>query len=112
MKKTRPCAVVSPDELNTHLHTFIVALVTTGSHAYPFRVPCRFAGKGGHIVLDQVRTVDRGRLVRHVGRLAPGTLAGSRTGRRAGDVFAPEPSTIATHQERGDGGAPSRGSAH
>ena len=63
IKKTRPCAVVSPDELNTHLRTFIVAPLTTGSHAYPFRVPCRFAGKVGHVVLDQVRTVDQERLI-------------------------------------------------
>jgi mRNA interferase MazF len=75
IKKTRSCAVVSPDELNTYMRTFIVAPLTTGSHAYPFRVPCRFAGKGGHVVLDQVRTVDQERLVRRLGRLAPGTLA-------------------------------------
>ncbi len=72
--KTRPCVVVSPDELNAHLSTFIVAPLTTGGHAYPFRVPCRFQGKPGQIVLDQIRTVDRGRLVRHLGALGPQTL--------------------------------------
>ena len=51
IRKTRPCVVVSPDELNAHLETFIVAPLTTGSHQYPFRVPCRFAGKDGHLVL-------------------------------------------------------------
>jgi len=74
IRKTRPCVVVSPDELNAHLRTFIVAPLTTGGHAYPFRVPCRFRGKSGHVVLDQVRTVDRERLVRHMGRLPPATL--------------------------------------
>ena len=86
-RKTRPCVVVSPDELNAHLRTFIVAPLTTGGHAYPFRVPCRFRGKSGHVVLDQVRTVDRERLVRHMGRLPPATL-----GRALGvlqEMFAP-----------------------
>ena len=74
IRKSRPCVVVSPDELNAHLRTFIVAPLTTGGHAYPFRIPCRFAGKAGHVVLDQIRTVDRERLVRRLGRLSPGTL--------------------------------------
>ena len=74
IRKTRPCAVVSPDELNAHLRTYIVAPLTTGSHPYPFRIPCRFRGKSGHVVLDQLRTVDRDRLVRHLGRLGPQTL--------------------------------------
>jgi mRNA interferase MazF len=69
MRKTRPCVVVSPDELNTHLRTLIVAPLTTGRHAYPFRVGCRFLGKRAHVVLDQVRTVDRERLIRRLGRL-------------------------------------------
>jgi mRNA interferase MazF len=74
IQKVRPCVVVSPDELNRHLQTHIVAPLTTGSHQYPFRVPCRFKGKVGHVVLDQVRTVDRDRLVRQLGRISPGTL--------------------------------------
>lgn len=69
IRKTRPCVIVSPDELNEVLRTFIVAPLTTGSHAYPFRIPCRFAGKSGHVVLDQIRTVDRARMVKKVGRL-------------------------------------------
>ncbi|HVF59918.1 MAG TPA: type II toxin-antitoxin system PemK/MazF family toxin [Thermoanaerobaculia bacterium] len=73
IRKVRPCLVVSPEELNAHLRTVIVAPLTTGSHAYPFRVPCRFAGKVGHVVLDQVRAVDRDRLLRRLGRLAPTT---------------------------------------
>ena len=60
--KTRPCLVVSPDELNQHLKTVIVAPMTTGSHTYPFRVPCTFRHKSGHVVLDQLRTVDTRRL--------------------------------------------------
>ena len=74
IRKTRPCVVVSPDELNGHLRTFIVAPLTTGSHPYPFRVPCRFKGRRGHVVLDQLRTVDQERLVQHLGSLAPATL--------------------------------------
>jgi mRNA interferase MazF len=74
IRKTRPCLVVSPDELNLHLQTVIVAPMTSVSHPYPFRVACKFDGKRGFIVLDQLRTVDRDRLVRRLGKLAPGTL--------------------------------------
>ena len=74
IRKTRPCVVVSPDELNAHLRTFIVSPLTTGGHPYPFRIPCRFAGRVGHVVLDQIRTVDQERLVRRLGRLGPQTL--------------------------------------
>ena len=69
IKKTRPCLVVSPDEMNHHIRTVIVAPMTTKGQPYPTRVPCRFKGKAGQIVLDQVRTVDRGRLVRRLGRI-------------------------------------------
>ncbi len=71
IQKTRPCLIVSPDELNAHLRTFIVAPMTTGGHAYPFRIPCRFQGRAGYVVLDQIRTVDQERLARRLGRLAP-----------------------------------------
>ena len=64
IQKTRPCVVVSPDELNAHLRTVIVAPLTTGGQPYPFRVPCRFSNKSGHVVTDQLRTIDRERLVR------------------------------------------------
>ena len=74
IQKTRPCVVVSPDELNASLSTFIVAPLTTGSHPYPFRIPCRFDRRKGHVVLDQIRTVDRERLVRRLGRLTPTTM--------------------------------------
>ena len=74
IRKTRPCVVVSPDELNAHLQTYIVAPLSTGGHRYPFRVPCRFGGKAGHVILDQIRTVDRERLVRRRGKLTATTL--------------------------------------
>lgn len=74
IRKTRPCVVVSPDELNVHLRTRSVAPLTTAGQPYPFRVPCRFHGKTGHIVLDQIRTIDHERLRRRLGRLAPATL--------------------------------------
>jgi mRNA interferase MazF len=77
IKKTRPCLIVSPDELNDHLNTFIVAPMTTGGHKYPFRVPCRFEKKDGFVVLDQLRTVDRRRLVKRLGRIATTALAKS-----------------------------------
>jgi mRNA interferase MazF len=74
IRRTRPCVVVSPNELNTHLATFVVAPLTTGGHPYPFRVPCRFARKDGHVMLDQVRTVDQQRLMRRLGALTEPTL--------------------------------------
>ncbi len=74
IQKTRPCVVVSPDELNEHLRTLVVAPLTSGGQAYPFRVPCRFGGRVGRVVLDQIRTVDRERLVRRLGQLSPSIL--------------------------------------
>jgi len=69
-RKTRPCLIISPNELNAHLQTFIVAPMTSGGHTYPFRVPCRFQSRSGHVVLDQIRTMDRSRLIRRLGRLS------------------------------------------
>ncbi len=77
IKKTRPCVVLSPDELNRHLRTVIVAPMTTGGHPYPFRTACRFQKRDGFVVLDQVRTVDAHRLARRLGRLAPQATANS-----------------------------------
>jgi mRNA interferase MazF len=74
IRKTRPCLVVSPDELNAHWATVIVAPMTTGGHPYPFRIPCRFGNRSGYVVLDQLRSVDRDRLQRRLGRLAPATV--------------------------------------
>ena len=74
IRKTRPCVVVSPDELNDHLGTFLVAPMTTGGHPYPFRISCRFEGQAGYVVSDQLRTVDQVRMVRRLGRLPGGTM--------------------------------------
>ena len=73
IRKTRPCLVVSPNELNQHLRTAIVAPMTTGGQAYPWRVPCRFQNRSGYVALDQLRTVDTERLVKRLGRLSAGT---------------------------------------
>ncbi|MEP7124131.1 MAG: type II toxin-antitoxin system PemK/MazF family toxin [Byssovorax sp.] len=74
IQKTRPCVVVSPDELNAHLRTVIIAPLTTGGQPSPFRVPCRFQNASGQVVVNQLRTVDQERLVRHLGRLSPPTF--------------------------------------
>ncbi len=67
--KTRPCLVVSPDEMNRHIATVIVAPMTTGGQPYPSRVSCQFQGKDGQVVLDQLRTVDKARLVKFLGSI-------------------------------------------
>ena len=74
IKKTRPCVVISPDELNANLQTVVVAPLTSSGNAYPFRIPCHFENKPGLIVLDQIRTVDRERLIRRLGSLPSSTL--------------------------------------
>ena len=73
IQKTRPCLVVSPDEMNEHLRTVIVAPMTTVRRPYPTRVAIRFQGRNGQIVLDQLRAVDRQRLLRKLGRAASST---------------------------------------
>lgn len=75
IRKSRPCLVVSPDEMNHHIRTVIVAPMTTKGRSYPTRVACRFKGKSGHIVLDQIRTVDSARLVRKLGRISRKTAS-------------------------------------
>lgn len=69
IKKTRPCLVLSPDDMNNNIRTVIVAPMTTKSHSYPTRVPVKFVGKTGWIVLDQIRTVDNIRLVKRLGKI-------------------------------------------
>lgn len=71
IRKTRPCLVVSPDEMNRWIATVIVAPMTSKGRPYPTRVTCKFQGKQGQIVLDQIRTVDKSRLVQKLGRIAP-----------------------------------------
>lgn len=73
IKKTRPCTVVSPDEMNHHIGTVIIAPMTTKGRDYPTRVACTFQGVEGQVVLDQIRTVDKARLVKRLGRLSPST---------------------------------------
>ena len=73
IQKTRPCLVISPDELNDHVATVIVAPMSTRGRSYPSRVPCTFQGKSGQIVLDQLRAVDQRRLVRRLGRIDAAT---------------------------------------
>ena len=69
IQKTRPCLVISPDEMNRFIRTVIVAPMTTKGAAYPTRVSCKFQGKQGQVVLDQIRTVDKSRLVRRLGKV-------------------------------------------
>ena len=69
IQKTRPCVVISPDESNRHIQTVIIAPMTTRGRSYPTRVSCEFDGKAGQIVLDQIRTVDKRRLVKRLGAL-------------------------------------------
>jgi mRNA interferase MazF len=71
MQKVRPCLVVSPDEMNRHIRTVIIAPMTTTSKDYPTRVSCTFGKKQGQIVLDQIRTVDKTRLIQHLGSIDP-----------------------------------------
>jgi mRNA interferase MazF len=69
IQKTRPCVVISPDEMNKYIATVIVAPMTTRGHSYPSRVSCEFEEKAGQVVLDQIRAVDKVRLVKRLGRL-------------------------------------------
>ena len=74
LKKSRPCVLLSPDEMNLNIATVIIAPMTTKTHPYPTRVPLEFQGKSGRIVLDQIRTVDKSRLIKNIGELKPGTI--------------------------------------
>jgi mRNA interferase MazF len=82
IQKTRPCLIVSPDEMNRRLRTVIVAPMTTAGRQYPTRVACSFGGKTGQVALDQIRTVDKSRLIHPLGALD------AATGRRVLDVLA------------------------
>jgi len=73
IKKTRPCLIISPDEMNDHIATVIVAPMTTKGRDYPTRVNCIFEGKEGQVVLDQIRTIDKLRLVKNLGKISPVT---------------------------------------
>ena len=74
IKKARPCVIISPDEMNKNISTVIIAPLTTKSHFYPTRIPLKFTGKEAWIVLDQLRTVDRKRLIRKLGEIDQKTI--------------------------------------
>ena len=76
IRKTRPCVVISPDEMNRAIRTVIIAPMTSRGRPYPTRVDCRFQRKSGQVVLDQIRTVDRARLVKRLGELDEPTQEG------------------------------------
>ena len=87
IRKTRPCVVISPDELNRHIRTVIVAPMTTRGRPYPTRVPVRFQRKEGQIVLDRIRTIDESRLGRRLGKIS--ATAAGRVLTVLGEMFAP-----------------------
>jgi len=87
IRKARPCLIVSPDEANAHLRTLIVAPMTTGGKPYPTRVPCRFDGRDGLVVLDQIRTVDKARVIGVLGHVDDATQAAVLG--TLGELFAP-----------------------
>ena len=87
IQKTRPCVLISPAEMHDYLRTVIVAPMTTGSRPAGFRIPLTFQGKSGLILLDQIRTLDKSRLVKRVGAVHPATL--EKTLRTLQVVFEP-----------------------
>jgi len=87
IKKTRPCLIISPDEMNCYIKTVIVAPMTTKGRNYPTRVACKFQSKQGQIVLDQIRTVDKARLVKKVGKID--TQTQTKVLSVLGEIFAP-----------------------
>ncbi|WP_454726410.1 MULTISPECIES: type II toxin-antitoxin system PemK/MazF family toxin [Cupriavidus] len=86
IQKTRPCVVLSPPEMHDHLRTVIVAPMTSKGRSAPFRIPVTFMKKDGLILLDQIRSVDKARLLKKAGVVADGTLLGSL--RTLQEVFA------------------------
>lgn len=74
IQKTRPCVIISPNEMNHHIGTVIVAPMTTKSHEYPTRISLKFQGKEGWIILDQLRTIDKVRLVKKLGNIEAKTV--------------------------------------
>ncbi len=74
IQKTRPCVIISPPEMHDYLRTAIIAPMTTGSHPAPFRIRARHGGKDGLILLDQIRAIDKSRLVKRAGALSPSSM--------------------------------------
>jgi mRNA interferase MazF len=87
IKKTRPCLIISPDEMNRHIRTVIVAPMSSTVRNYPTRVTTTFQGKRGQIVLDQIRTVDKRRLIKKLGAISPS--AGEKVLNILQELFAP-----------------------
>lgn len=87
MRKTRPVVIVSPDEMNVRLHTVVVAPLTSGGFAAPFRVPCQFAGVQGQVALDHLRSLSKARCLRCLGSLDTQASEGIMTGLR--EIFSP-----------------------
>ena len=73
IKKIRPCLIISPDEMNRHIRTVMVAPMTTAGKEYPTRISCKFKKKKGQIVTDQIRTIDKSRLIKRLGTIDPNT---------------------------------------
>ncbi len=73
IQKTRPCLIISPDEMNRHIRTIIVAPMATAGKDYPTRISCKFKKKKGQIVLDQIRTIDKTRFIKKLGSINPET---------------------------------------
>lgn len=87
IKKTRPCLIISPDEMNRHIRTVIIAPMTTTGREYPTRINTSFEGKKGQIVLDQIRTVDKRRLAKVLGKIDDSTAG--RVLETLAEMFAP-----------------------
>ena len=87
IRKTRPCLIISPDEMNHYIDTVLVAPMTTKGRAYPTRIPVRFQRKTGQIILDQIRTVDKTRMVRRLGKIDEATA--QKVLALLGEMFAP-----------------------
>jgi len=87
IKKTRPCVVVSPNEMNDNISTVIVAPMTSKGRSYPTRIKCIFQGIQGQVVLDQIRTIDKIRLIKRLGSLSPKTQA--HILKALGELFSP-----------------------
>jgi mRNA interferase MazF len=86
IKKTRPCVIISPDEMNRYIQTVVIAPMTSSGSDYPSRIPVTFQGKKGRIVLDQIRTVDKARLVKKLGSITEATA--KTVSRRLMEMFA------------------------
>jgi len=87
IQKTRPCLIISPDEMNRHLGTIIIALMTTKGRKYPTRIALTFQKKKGQIVLDQIRTVDKSRLIKRLGKIDK--KSAEKALKVLGEIFAP-----------------------